>query len=209
MPKRLGTADLDDLAAGATAQMSGEVSEQCECSAGVTSLPASKLYEVTKAVFSFAGDAGEGAVAEIIVSSLSRARTACVKPRDRSHRKSREAGLEGWFSDHGALQDHGASKFYCCTFPISILLCVKVDCCVMISQMDVCMRAQSRLALCDPMDCSPPRLLCPWGSPGKNTTVGYHSFLQGIFPTEGLNVHLLHWQVYSLPLNHQGSLSNG
>ena len=63
MPKRLGTADLDDLAAGATAQMSGEVSEKCECSAVVTSLPASKLYEVTKAVFSFAGDAGEGAVA--------------------------------------------------------------------------------------------------------------------------------------------------
>ena len=25
------------------------------------------------------------------------------------------------------------------------------------------------------------RLLCPWDSPGKNTGVGYHALLQGIF----------------------------
>ena len=30
------------------------------------------------------------------------------------------------------------------------------------------------------------RLLCPWGSPGKNTGVGSHPLLQGIFPTQGL-----------------------
>ena len=35
-------------------------------------------------------------------------------------------------------------------------------------------------------------LLCPWNSPGKNTGVGSHSFLQGIFPTHGLNPVLLH-----------------
>ena len=29
------------------------------------------------------------------------------------------------------------------------------------------------------------RLLCPWDSPGKNTRVGCHSLLQGIFPTQG------------------------
>ena len=29
----------------------------------------------------------------------------------------------------------------------------------------------------------PPRLLCPWDSPGKNTGVGSHSLLQGIFLT--------------------------
>ena len=39
----------------------------------------------------------------------------------------------------------------------------------------------------DPMDCSPLRRLCPWNSPGKNTGVGCHSLLQGIFPTQGLN----------------------
>ena len=43
------------------------------------------------------------------------------------------------------------------------------------------------------------RLLCPWNSPGKNTGVGSHSLLQGIFPTQGLNLGFLHWQVDSLP----------
>ena len=33
----------------------------------------------------------------------------------------------------------------------------------------------------------PTRLLRPWGSPGKNTGMGYHFLLQGIFPTQGLN----------------------
>ena len=43
--------------------------------------------------------------------------------------------------------------------------------------------------LCDAMDSSgsPARLLCPWHSPGKNTEVGCHAFLQQIFPTQGLN----------------------
>ena len=33
----------------------------------------------------------------------------------------------------------------------------------------------------------PTRLPYPWNSPGKNTGVGCHSFLQGIFPTQGSN----------------------
>ena len=33
-----------------------------------------------------------------------------------------------------------------------------------------------------PMDCSTPRLLCPWNSPGKNNGVGCHSLFQRIFP---------------------------
>ena len=33
----------------------------------------------------------------------------------------------------------------------------------------------------------PMRLLCPWDSPGKNTGVGCHALLQGIFPTQGSN----------------------
>ena len=44
---------------------------------------------------------------------------------------------------------------------------------------------------------------CPWDSPGKNTGVGCHARLQGIFLTQGLNLHLLcllHWQAGSLPL---------
>ena len=34
--------------------------------------------------------------------------------------------------------------------------------------------------------------LHPWNSPGKNTGVGCHFLLQGIFPTQGLNLGLLH-----------------
>ena len=30
-------------------------------------------------------------------------------------------------------------------------------------------------------------LLCPWGSAGKNTGVGCHFLLQGIFPNQGSN----------------------
>ena len=51
----------------------------------------------------------------------------------------------------------------------------------------------------------PPRFLCPWNSPGQNTGVGCYFLLQGIFPTQGLKphlLHLLHLQVYSLPLHH-------
>ena len=34
-------------------------------------------------------------------------------------------------------------------------------------------------------------LLCPWDSPGKNTGVGFHALLQGIFLTQGLNQCLM------------------
>ena len=37
----------------------------------------------------------------------------------------------------------------------------------------------------------PSKLLCPWDSPGKNAGVSCHLYLQGIFPTHGLNSHLL------------------
>ena len=41
------------------------------------------------------------------------------------------------------------------------------------------------------MDCGLPRLLCAWDSPGKNTGVGCHAFLQGIFLTQRLDLCLL------------------
>ena len=56
----------------------------------------------------------------------------------------------------------------------------------------------------DPMDCS---LLGPSVHgifPGKNTRVGCHFLLQGIFPTQGANPSLLRWQVEHLPLDHWG-----
>ena len=45
----------------------------------------------------------------------------------------------------------------------------------------------------------------PWDYPGKNTGVGCCSLLHGIFPTQGSNLCLLHWQVDSSPLSHLGS----
>ena len=38
------------------------------------------------------------------------------------------------------------------------------------------------------MDCSLPRLFCPWDYPGKNTGVGCYFLLQGIFPTQESNM---------------------
>ena len=35
------------------------------------------------------------------------------------------------------------------------------------------------------------RLLCPWDSLSKNTVVGCYFLLQGIFPTQGSNPHLM------------------
>ena len=44
----------------------------------------------------------------------------------------------------------------------------------------------------------PSRLFCPWNSPDKNTGVGYHFLLLGIFPTQGSNLGLPHCrQCYS------------
>ena len=50
----------------------------------------------------------------------------------------------------------------------------------------------------------PARLFCPWNSPGKNTEVGNYSLLQGIFPTRGSNLCLLHCRRILHHLSHQG-----
>ena len=51
----------------------------------------------------------------------------------------------------------------------------------------------------------PIRVLGPWNSPGKNTGVGCHFILQGIFPTQGLNPGLLHCRRILYRLSYQGS----
>ena len=66
----------------------------------------------------------------------------------------------------------------------------------------VCVCAQS-LSLSEslwPHGQQPARLLCPWNFPGKNSGVGCHLLLQGIFLAQGWNLCLLRWQVDSLPL---------
>ena len=58
------------------------------------------------------------------------------------------------------------------------------------------------------MDCSPVRLLCPWDPPGKNTGVGHHSLLQGIFPTQGSNLGFPCCRQILYHLSHQGKPLN-
>ena len=47
----------------------------------------------------------------------------------------------------------------------------------------------------------PIRLLCPCDFPGNKTGVGCHYLLQGILPSQGLNLCLLHWLTDSSPLS--------
>ena len=56
----------------------------------------------------------------------------------------------------------------------------------------LCLVAQSCPTLCDPLNYRPPGSFVHGDSPGKNTGAGCHALLQGIFPTQGSNSHLLH-----------------
>ena len=54
----------------------------------------------------------------------------------------------------------------------------------------LCLAAQSCPTLCDPTGCNPTGSSVHGDSLGKNTGVGCHFLLQGIFPTQGSNLHL-------------------
>ena len=69
-----------------------------------------------------------------------------------------------------------------------------------------CLVAQWCPTLCDLMDCCQPASSVHGDSPGKNTGVGFHAFLQGICPTQGSNPDLLHHRRILYQLNYQGSL---
>ena len=57
--------------------------------------------------------------------------------------------------------------------------------------MDLMCPSLTRVHVCSAVsDSLPARLLCPWDSPGKNTGVGCHALLQGIFLTQGSNLCL-------------------
>ena len=69
----------------------------------------------------------------------------------------------------------------------------------------LCLVTQWCPTLCDPMDCCLPGAFVHGDSPGKNTGVGSHAFLQGIFPTQGFNPGLSHCRWILYHLSHQGS----
>ena len=50
-----------------------------------------------------------------------------------------------------------------------------------------------------------PTGLCPWDFPGKDTGVGCHFLLQGLFPTQGLNLGLLQFKHKLYDLSNSGS----
>ena len=54
-----------------------------------------------------------------------------------------------------------------------------------------------------PTVCDPHGLYSPWNSPGQNTGVGSLSFLQGIFPTQGLNPGLPYCRRILYQLSHK------
>ena len=69
----------------------------------------------------------------------------------------------------------------------------------------LCLVTQLSPTLCDLVDCSPPGSSVHGDSPGKNTRVGCHALLQGIFPIQVLNPGLPHCRWILYRLSHKGS----
>ena len=69
----------------------------------------------------------------------------------------------------------------------------------------LCLFTQSCLTFCDPMDYSLPGSSVYGDSPGKKTKVGFHAFLQRIFPTQGSNWGVLHCRQILYQLSYQRS----
>ena len=90
----------------------------------------------------------------------------------------------------------GAAVLPCCLHSKQVNQII--SCCL-------CAQSLSHVWLfCDPINYSPPESSVH----GKNTEVGCHFLLQGIFPIQGSNpclLYLLHWQADSLPLSHLAS----
>ena len=72
-----------------------------------------------------------------------------------------------------------------------------------ISHIYVCYAVLSHSVVSD--SATPPGSSVHSNSPGKNIRVGFHAFLQVIFPTQGLNQGLLHCRQILNHLSHQGS----
>ena len=119
--------------------------------------------------------------------------------------------LRGWDEEHppGQILFHERDSLY--KLPLASLFCSGIDHIISVAghgSFSYSVQAQSLSHVwlfCDPMDCSPPGY--PWDSPDGNIGVGCHFFLQGVFLTQISNLHLLHWQMDSLPLNPLGSPS--
>ena len=63
-----------------------------------------------------------------------------------------------------------------------------------------CSLSKLYLTLCDPKDCIALQAPLSMRFPRQEYWSGLPFLSQGIFPTQGSNLHLLHWQADSLPL---------
>ena len=86
--------------------------------------------------------------------------------------------------------------FWLHVLPRSTLCC----CCCLVR---CCLVPKLYLTLLWPHGLQSARLICPWDFPGKNTGMGSHLLLQGIF--DQMNLCFLCWQADSLPLSYLGS----
>ena len=84
---------------------------------------------------------------------------------------------------------------YCIPMTLVDSNAVKLFCCCVVAKLCPALSVKT-------YGLKPARLLCPGTSPGQDTGVSSLSFLQGNFPTQGLNLCLLQWQADSLPLSH-------
>ena len=103
------------------------------------------------------------------------------------------------------LSDHKVMILLICCWILFPNVLLKIFVSLFISDVCVCacLCAQSCPTICNPMHCS-----LPGPFPSKNTRAVCHFLLQGIFLTQGSNLHLLcflHWKADSLPLHHLGS----
>ena len=69
---------------------------------------------------------------------------------------------------------------FCASSKLTITIALCCCCCLVVKSCQTFLRLHGL---------QPTRLLCPWDFPGKNTEVGCHFLLQGIFLTQGLNLH--------------------
>ena len=118
-----------------------------------------------------------------------------------AHTKCKQSLFEGWL-------DIGRFYFHLCNFCIFKLATMNQK--DFVNRTSKCFKSyflkkrnSVKKMSCDLMDCSPSGSSVH-GIP-KYTRVGCHVLLQRIFPTQGSNLHLLHWQAGSLPLRHLGS----
>ena len=91
----------------------------------------------------------------------------------------------------------------CVRVHVCVCMCVHM-CARVCAHVHVCVYLVTKLCpiLLQPHGLQPARPLCPWDFPGKNTGVGCHAPLQGIFPTHlsftGRQI-LYHWAIWQAP----------